>query len=101
VRTNSTNGLGFVQISDNVWTDLSNTVSVTIPIGVFVDGVSAISTLVATGNTCIETRGVNAQCDFGMYLQGVVTNYHNAQNVALGMVSGSYSEVAFNATHRF
>ncbi len=99
-RTNATNGLGYIEVKNNTWTDLSNAGVFTSPIGVFIDGVTAITTLHIDGNACIDTRSGSAQCDYGVYATGTVTNYYLGRNTSVGMVSSDYLENSFTATNR-
>ena len=99
VVTNATNGLGHLSVVNNRFVDLSNAAVSTAPIGVFVNGVTAVSSLVIDGNQSIETRG-SPQFDYGIYVQGTVTNYMLGNNYAIGMVSANYTESSFTATTR-
>ena len=99
VVTNATNGLGHLSIVNNRFVDLSNAAVSVAPIGVFVNGVTAVSSLVLDGNQSIETRG-SPQFDYGIYVQGTVTNYMLGNNYAIGMVSANYTESSFTATTR-
>jgi hypothetical protein len=100
VVTNATNGLGYLCIEGNRWIDLSNAAVSTAPIGVFVNGVSAVTTLSLQRNICTDSRGGSAQCDYGLYLQGTVTNLFIGQNFAQGMVTANIDQSSLTATNR-
>jgi hypothetical protein len=100
VITNATNGLGDLRVEDNAFTDLSNAAVSTMPVGILINAVSAISALSIDGNTCTDSRGGRAQCDYGIYLQGTVTTLHVGTNRAVGMARANYLENAFTATNR-
>ena len=102
VTTNATNGISYLEFTDNTWVDLSAVTGVyDIPIGIRIGGnTAALGVLKIEGNTCVDTRGT-AQCDYGIYLyQGTITTLIRGENYASGMVTANYIEDAVTITNR-
>lgn len=92
IRTNATNGLGYVAIVDNDWIEPLTTASFATAIGEFIDPVSPIQTLVLTNNRMIDERGV-PKANYGTYIQaGTITDLYYSDCVAKGVTVASYYE---------
>jgi hypothetical protein len=101
VTTNATNGIGYLEFTDNTWVDLSAITGIfDLPIGIRVSADSAVSVLKLEGNTCIDTRGGSAQCDYGIYLNQNITTLIRGENYASGMVTADYHEDTTTITNR-
>lgn len=100
VTTNATNGLGYLEITDNTWLNLSDTPAFTTPMGVRISANQPVAVLKISGNNCIDTRGGSAQCDYGIFLQASFTTLIRGRNYAFGMVTANYEENAIAITNR-
>lgn len=101
IRTNATNGLGYISIKRNTWINNTPSTIFTIPIGNFVDAVSQIKTLEIEGNTHIDTR-TTPLFQNGNYLSGSFYNLHyNALSESYKGLSGTYySEAGVTVVNR-
>ena len=102
VTTNATNGISYLEFTDNTWVDLSAVTGVyDAPIGIRVRcNTAPVVVLKLEGNTCIDTRGGSAQCDYGIYLQQNFTTLIRGENYASGMVTADYYEDTTTITNR-
>lgn len=92
MRTNATNGLGYVSVVDNEWIEPIPTPVFTVPIGEFIDPVSPIKTLVLNGNRVIDERAVPL-AQYGTYIQGgTITDLYYDGCYSKGTVSATYIE---------
>lgn len=101
VTTNATNGLGYLEITDNTWINLSDTPGFTTPMGIRISANQPVAILKLAGNNCIDMRGGSAECDYGIFLQANFTNLIRGRNFAFGMVTASYDENSIAVTNRF
>lgn len=92
IRTNPTNGLGYLAIEDNTWSDPITTPVFTVPIGEFIDPVSPIKTLVLSGNRMIDEQAV-PKAQYGTYIQtGTITDLYYSGAYGKGLTGALYYE---------
>lgn len=101
VGTNAINGLGHIKIANNQFYDLTPAGAFVVPIGVGTNGgVLPVKHLVIDGNSFIESR-VAPLFQYGIRLEGSVTNLHVLGNSFKGMTVADYYEFAFTATNKY
>ena len=92
VRTNATNGLGYVALIDNEWVEPIPTAVFAVPIGVFIDPVGPIKTLILERNCVIDDRAVPL-AQYGTYIQvGTINDLSYVGGLCKGLVSAEYLE---------
>ena len=100
VGTNATNGIGSISITGNQFYDLTPAGAFVVPVGVGTNGgASALKHLVIKGNTFSDTRSVPL-FQYGIRLEGSVTNLDVSGNSFKGMTVADYYEIAFTAATR-
>lgn len=100
MRTNATNGLGYVSIEDNNWIEPIPTAVFATPIGIFVDPVSPISTLSIKNNNMIDERGVPL-AQYGTYIQaGTITDLFYTGGMCKGLTQAEYIEAGALTANR-
>jgi len=97
-QTTATNGMGYVEISDNSFINFTPQGAFTSPIGIAVNGVTAYDYLVINNNTFTDTA-VTPVFEYGIRLTGTVTNlFVGAQKY--NRVINEYAEATFTVTGR-
>lgn len=100
MRTNATNGLGYVAIVDNEWIEPLPTPVFATPIAIFIDPVSTIKTLVLNNNRCIDERGVPL-AQYGVYIQGgTITDLNYIGGLCKGVTVADYVEAGTLTANR-
>jgi len=100
LRTNATNGAGYVEVSDNSFLNPLTGGSVSTGIGVYVDGASAVQTLELTGNTFVDEQGSPA-LGYGVYLNAAnISTLNYATNLTKNATVSDYTETGSTITIR-
>ena len=97
-QTTATNGMGYVEISDNSFINFTPQGAFTSPIGIAVNGVTAYDYLVINNNTFTDTA-VTPVFEYGIRLTGTVTNLF-VGGQEYNRVINEYTEATFTVTGR-
>lgn len=100
ITTTATNGIAYLELTDNTFHSLSDSAGFSTPIGIRITANQPVQVLKLEGNTCIDMRGGSAECDYGMLLQGTITNYLRGRNYSFGMVTSDYDDSSLTVTNR-
>lgn len=100
IRTNATNGTGYVAVSENSFLNPLAGGSVSAPTGVYVDGASAITTLDLVANSFVDEQGP-ATLSYGINLNAAtITTLNCSGNITKGATVAEYSEAGSTITTR-
>ena len=98
---NATNGIGYLAIEGNSWTDFRPAGITAISAGSFINGSStSITSLVIGKNDAIDSTA-SGLFQYGYYVQGNVTDFYLGAQVYEGMALGNYFENSATVTNRF
>lgn len=102
VGTIATNGLGYIFVQDNDFTDLTPPSGGGTTIGIyasFVTTASSIALLSLKGNNIADTR-TSSQTTYGIYLSGIVNTLYVSNNTYKNTLTADYIEVGLTVTTR-
>lgn len=89
IRTSAASGMGCVSVVENTWFEPLTNATFSTPIGVFVDPVSPIRTMVVSGNKMVDERAV-PPLQYGVYIQaGTITDLYFSNNFSKGSGGGA------------
>lgn len=98
--TTTTNGLGYVEVSDNSFVNFTSQGVYSSPSGVYVDAVTAVDCLVIDNNTFTDNANAETSLfEFGIRLTGTVTNL-SASAQTYNNITNEYIETALTVTGR-
>ena len=99
-RSNTTNGIGHIEVKDNEFLDFDGAGVSPTAFGVFVDGsTTGVSTLILDGNTYADSAGSGGY-DYGVYLQGAIGSLMLGAQFYKGMTQGRYAEASATITDK-
>lgn len=100
LRASVTNGIGYIAISNNSYSDPLETPTFANCIGVFVDPVSPIKSLKIDGNDFIDDR-VAPKLDYGIYIQsGTIDKFYYVPGLTKNIGIAEYTEIGTTITDR-
>lgn len=98
--TTATNGLGYIEISENSFVDFTPQGVFTAPAGINVNAPSAIDYLVIDGNTFTDNSASPA-FQTGIRLVGTITNLYVGSQKYRGLTVANYTETSLTVTNRY
>jgi hypothetical protein len=100
LTTSATNGLGYVEVSNNSFVDFTPQGAFTVPVGISTAGPSVFDYLVIDNNTFADNTA-SPVFQRGVLLQGVITNLYTGSQKYRGLTVANYGESSLTVTNRF